>query len=436
MSIRTLLMPVVSEWLLSRPRLLRARARAEKQRLKKGLPHELLYFHQTDDPYSHLALQALAPLLERYPLQLRVLLVSPPADNAAPDRERLVAYSRVDAQLLAQEQGLHYRDPGHQPGANAVALTGLALQALIDAGTLAQEGPACSARLWSDASLDTQPVTQADRGALAKALQEGDRLRRKLGHYLGATFFYAGEWYWGIDRLHHLEERLQELGAWNGHDRPSKPLYPPDEALGGEQPLASAPELDFFFSLRSPYSAIVAPRVFALARRTGARLRLRFVLPMVMRGLAVPREKRMYISLDAAREAHRRGIPFGRLNDPVGRPAERGLALIPWAERLGRGQEYVLAFMHAVWAEGVDAGSETGLRRIVEASGLPWAQAHLALQDNAWRAEAEANRQALLGLGLWGVPSFRVGSLAVWGQDRLGRVQKALQDTDRQEMFR
>lgn len=92
--------------------------------------------------------------------------------------------------------------------------------------------------------------------------------------------------------------------------------------------------------------------------------------------------------------------------------------------------------MHAVWAEGVDAGSEAGLRRIVEASGLPWMQAQLALQDNAWRAEAEANRQALLGLGLWGVPSFRVGNMAVWGQDRLGRVQKALQDTHRQEMFR
>ena len=28
--------------------------------------------------------------------------------------------------------------------------------------------------------------------------------------------------------------------------------------------------------------------------------------------------------------------------------------------------------------------------------------------------------------GLWGVPSFRVGDLAVWGQDRLWAVQEAL----------
>jgi len=33
---------------------------------------------------------------------------------------------------------------------------------------------------------------------------------------------------------------------------------------------------------------------------------------------------------------------------------------------------------------------------------------------------------AVLGLGLWGVPSFRVGDTAVWGQDRLWAVQQAL----------
>lgn len=430
MSIRTLLMPVVSQWLLSRSRLLRARARAERQRLEKGLPHELLYFHQTDDPYSHLALQALAPLLERYALTLRPVLVGPPADSAAPDRDRLVAYSRVDAQLLAQEHGLHYRDPGQQPGPNAVVATSLALQRLIDSGDFVEQASALSARLWSDKSLQAHTASTQEQQTLEQTLRQGERLRQRLGHYLGATFFYAGEWYWGIDRLHHLEERLQALGAWRGSPTPGRLLYPPAADLVSDQPLATAPVIDFYFSLRSPYSAIVAPRLFALARRTGARVRLRFVLPMVMRGLAVPRHKRMYISQDAAREAHLRGIPFGRLNDPVGRPAERGLALIPWAQRLGRGQEYVLAFMQGVWAEGVDAGSDAGLQRIVEASGLPWEQARLALRDESWRAEAETHRQELLGLGLWGVPSFRVGTMAVWGQDRLGRVHKALQAAD------
>lgn len=55
-----------------------------------------------------------------------------------------------------------------------------------------------------------------------------------------------------------------------------------------------------------------------LARRYGADLRLRYILPMVMRGLPVPLVKRRYILLDAKREADRAGLPFGRIVDPVG----------------------------------------------------------------------------------------------------------------------
>jgi 2-hydroxychromene-2-carboxylate isomerase len=153
---------------------------------------------------------------------------------------------------------------------------------------------------------------------------------------------------------------------------------------------------------------------------------LRYVLPMVMRGLPVPREKRMYIVFDTAREARMRGIPFGRLNDPVGKPTERGLALMPLALAQGKGESYVLSFMQGVWAEGLDAGSDTDLRKIVERAGLLWTQAKEALDLNEWRMVAEANRSAMFALGLWGVPSFHVGNTAVWGQDRLWAVQEAI----------
>ena len=249
-------------------------------------------------------------------------------------------------------------------------------------------------------------------------------LRQRLGHYLGATFFYAGEWYWGLDRLYHLEQRLQALGAQRGGA--GGLMFPPDADLAARVPAVPGTPIDFFLSLRSPYTAIVTPRVFQLGRLTGAPVRLRYVLPMVMRGLPVPREKRVYISQDAAREAFARKIPFGRLNDPLGKPTERGMALIPLAERMGKGQEYLASFMHGVWAEGTDAGSDRGLRRIAERAGLPWDAAQAALRDEGWRATAETNRAEMFSLGLWGVPSFRVGNLSVWGQDRLWAVQEAL----------
>ncbi len=248
------------------------------------------------------------------------------------------------------------------------------------------------------------------------------QLRQRLGHYLGATLYYAGEWYWGLDRLHHLERRLQALGAGRGGS--SGPLFEPEPDLDRPTPVADAPAIDFFLSLRSPYTALATPRLFRLGASTGAPVRLRPVLPMAMRGLPVPREKSLYIMHDAAREAHFHTIPFGRINDPLGRPTERGMALIPLAERAGQGQAYVASFMRGVWSEGIDAGSDRGLRRIAERAGLSWADAQNALHDERWRVAAEANRAEMFALGLWGVPSFRVRDTAVWGQDRLWAVQQ------------
>ena len=434
MSIRTLLMPVISQHLLARERLLKLRARAERERLAGARTHQVHYFHQVDDPYSALVAGILPQLIARYDIDVVPHVVGPPPDSAAPEREKLIAYSRKDARLLARHWNLVFDDLMGQPQDQSVEVATRLLVAAVQDGTFIEAAGEISTCLWSDPpSLFSMgrsggPLRAVDPSAVSSHVAASNALRQQLGHYLGATFFYAGEWYWGIDRLHHLERRLQDLGAQRLGVQDL--MFPPDADLSGPVSLASPLPIDFFFSFRSPYSAIVAPRVFELGRRTGAPVRLRFVLPMVMRGLPVPREKRTYISLDAAREAHARGTPFGRLNDPVGRPTERGLSLIPIAEQMGCAEAYVLSFMHGVWAEGIDAGSDRGLRRIVERAGLSWDAAQRALKEDAWRATAEANRKEMFDLGLWGVPSFRVGDTAVWGQDRLWAVQDALLKQD------
>jgi 2-hydroxychromene-2-carboxylate isomerase len=384
MSLKTWLTPIVVEHMLSQQRLDGKRAAFEMRRAARNAPHVVHYFHQADDPYSALLASVLPRLQARYRIALHTHIVSPPSDAAAPERAKLVAYSLRDAELLAAHWGL----------------------------------PA--------EAVDTRVAVRASNPAETRA--QADQLRHKLGHYLGAMLYYGGEWYWGIDRLHHLETRLQALGLQNdsGEQGSGACLFPPSTDLQQAVALPTPPPIDFFFSFRSPYSAIVAQRVFELGRLTGAEVRLRFVLPMVMRGLPVPRDKRMYIVSDTMREARLRGIPFGRLNDPVGKPTERGLSLIPLAQQCGVGQAYVLSFLRGVWAEGMDAGSDRDLERIVQRAGLSWEQAQAALKDPAWRAQAEANRAEMFELGLWGVPSFHVADTAVWGQDRLWAVQEAL----------
>jgi hypothetical protein len=68
-------MPSVSAALLS-PRTRDARRwLAERRRRMTREPHRVHYFHQPDDPYSHLAAQVLGGLVERYEVVLEVHLV-------------------------------------------------------------------------------------------------------------------------------------------------------------------------------------------------------------------------------------------------------------------------------------------------------------------------------------------------------------------------
>jgi 2-hydroxychromene-2-carboxylate isomerase len=425
MSLQSLLMPAITQRLFSRERLLAQRAKFESRRAASAAPHQVHYFHQVDDPYSALVAQCLPLFLQRYAVELCPHIVSAPVAAAAPERDKLVDYSRKDAVRLAHHFGLNYA-ARCQPATARQEQAMRMLVAATDDGQFVDRVSRVSLALWSDGADGTtgSRLREATHEVVAAHLRASDALRQKWGHYLGATLYYGGEWYWGVDRLYHLEQRLQVLGVQRAGVAGAK--FPPSVDLDAPVAVSHAAPIDFFFSLRSPYSAIVARRVFDLGRMTGAPVRLRYLLPMVMRGLPVPKAKRQYIAHDTAREAFVRQIPFGRMNDPVGRPTERGLSIMPLAERAGRGQDYVLSFMRGVWAEGLDAGSDRGLRKIVERAGLSWDAARSALKDNAWRALAETNRAEMFGLGLWGVPSFRVGETAVWGQDRLWAVQEAL----------
>lgn len=354
---------------------------AALRRAATGSPATVHYFHDATDPYSALTAQMLAPLEARYRLTLIRHDVSPPQDSAAPERSRLLAWSARDAAALA---ALHHLD------------------------------------------LALMPCPPGTAGGVA----EGDALRARLGHYLGATFYYGGEWYWGLDRLHYLETRL---AAERLDTAPGAPLLTPvrDVTLAGPAGIARGHVLHFFLSFRSPYTCIAVPRVRALAAHYGAELRLRPVLPMVMRGLPVPWAKRLYILRDTKREAERLGLPFGRAVDPVGPGVERGLAVLHAAIEAGCGAEFAQSFLTGVFAEGIDATSDRGLHRMAARAGLSQAALQTALADQSWRAQAEANRTELLQSGLWGVPSFRVDDRpAVWGQDRLWMIERDLTRSD------
>lgn len=430
-------------WLTSRvmSRLSRAahvdarHAKAEQTRVKAGAPHRVDYFHQVDEGYSYLTAQVLQRFAERYDIELHCHLVRGQEGKNAPEPEMLARLARYDSQCIAPGYGLHFPAHPEPPDPHHVDLAAriLAAQSNNDFPTVAA---VVSGALWrGDAAAMDQLAQRHGSAAADEALavvDAGTAMRRELKHYSGAMFHYGGEWYWGVDRLYHLEARLAALGA----DRdPGKPLIAPRPAidLGG---VADSGDytLEFYASLRSPYTAVIFDRTVAFAQQAGVTLKLRPVLPMVMRGVPATREKGMYIFMDAAREARAADVPYGNFYDPIGDPARRCYALFPWAASQGKGVALCSSFLRHAFVLGVNTNNDRGLRKVVEAAGLSWSEARAHRHDDSWEALLEDNRQTMYAAGLWGVPSFRLLNpsgaplLATWGQDRLWLVARALRN--------
>lgn len=433
MSLKRQLSSVVARGVASRSWRLIRRLPAEVRLRRGGGRRVLEFFHQVDDPHSHLALQCLAGLRSAYDIDLIVHLVPPPTLTAHPDAETYQAWARRDAADVAPDYGLEFSDPGRQPEQEMVTLARGILSAALEQTHLPELAVAVGAALWRGDAGELEALASrhgADADAHARSREaRGDERRRRLGHYAAAMFHFCGEWYWGVDRLLHLETRLAALGVTLG---PTPPLLPrPVMQWPRDQAAAAQIRVECFASVRSPYSAIVMRRLLDWADATGVQLELRPVLPMVMRGVALSRAKGFYILADAAREADRVGARFGWLVDPIGAPAERALSLFPWAESKGLGDRYLLSCLEGAWADGIDLGSDRGLSRVVTRCNLSWSEARGWLGRDEWRDRIEANRLALYDMGLWGVPSFRVsgpdaeaGTWSTWGQDRLWRVTR------------
>jgi 2-hydroxychromene-2-carboxylate isomerase len=187
--------------------------------------------------------------------------------------------------------------------------------------------------------------------------------------------------------------------------------------------------VDFFFSFRSPYSYLAGPRAFALADDHGVEVRFRGVIPMAMRGQAVPRAKQLHTLRDAKREAQRLGMPFGPVHDPIGEGALRCLLVAEHAIGEGREREYVLEASRAIWSRAADVSRDGPLRAICETAGLDWTACRAALEDPGIRAWVDANTAELGELGHWGVPVLVHAGERYWGQDRIEDLEAVLKES-------
>ena len=406
--------------------------RREEKRQKANRSHTVYYFHEVNDPYSHLCAQILKPLTDHYEIDLVPLIVGKPPKSSTPETEMLMTHSIEDAVMIAPYYNLHFHPLTSEIDHQSIEVA-QSILVNCDQSKFINTAVRVGEALWSGNSDELHSMNDSknhlNNNHLSSVIKKNNMTRKKMGHYFGGVFAYEGECYWGIDRLPHLEKRLTEVGAKKG-DKEGTVMSKKYSVVNKKQ----WPELylDIFWSGRSPYSYLAMKPLAELREKYNVELRYQIIQPMVMRGMKINPEKGLYIVKDCMRIANENNIPFGNIIDPVGEAVERCYSMFDYARKNNKEERYLHAFAKAVWAEGKHGYLTSTLKTIINKIDLDWEEAKTELDSTNWINETDKNRETLYKLGKWGPPTMSLSNsegenlITVWGQDRIWLIEETI----------
>lgn len=395
----------------------------------------ITFYHQVNDPYSFLLLQAIPRFLEDFKATLQIRLVlNLPEEIEQPHRTQQEAYALIDAKRLAILHNLvlpaHIKQPSDEDAFNATSLllkhqTRPKLLHLVTEVTSALWGCSTTTFLSAMKRYGTLKKTEAK-----SIIQHNMVELQTQGHYQPAMLYYGYEWYWGLDRLAHLADRLDKPGIRRNTGDIADYQRQYRHVLQGYNTLRPRPKqvkpLDFYISFRSPYSYLAADRLFRLVDLYKVPIIIKPVLPMVSRGIPLTKSKQRYILFDGKREAEKHNIPFGKICDPLGTGINNAMSLFLFAQRKGKDREFVVSILSGIWAEGLDITHLPYLKRIINRADLDWNEAKDVLDNNEWETSVNRHHAELDKMGIRGVPTLKYGDLILWGQDRLWVLEESI----------
>jgi 2-hydroxychromene-2-carboxylate isomerase len=192
--------------------------------------------------------------------------------------------------------------------------------------------------------------------------------------------------------------------------------------------------LEFYFDVGSPAAYLAWTQLPQLVRETGACLHYK---PVLLGGvfqatgnhspMTVPPKGR-YMMADLERFAHRYGVPFSHnpffpINTLALMRGASGLHLREPARMV----PYVDAVFRAIWVDGKDMNDPTVVGSVLQAAGFDAAGIFALTQDPEVKESLKACTQEAVERGMFGAPTFFVGTQMFWGQDRIDFVKEALQ---------
>ena len=407
------------------------RLKAEKKRQEENRPHEVLYFHKVDDPYSHLTIQYIEKLKSSFDIILTPVLVGEEDPKSIHEPSLYSVYCLEDAKRIAPFYGIELSADSYPK--NDLIDKANSILSIVEDKDFSEVGSIVSDALWHDNETALNELSKkynATEDVVKSKIELGNKLRNDKGYYFGSAFYYEKELYWSVDRIHHLEDRLTELGIKK--ELVNEPICAPEITAPSILRSDRSVQLSYYPSLNSPYTYVSAKRVRELREDYPINLITKPVLPMLMRNMTIPAFKGKYIISDAAREGRKNDYAMGKIYSPIGKPARRAYSLFPIVDEAGKGFEYIDDLLYASFHEGINIGEEDYLKSLIDKLELNWSEIKKSLGTKQWKKVLDDNLKDMYEGNCWGVPSFKItdsdGSnpYYVWGQDRMWLLKEEI----------
>lgn len=370
------------------------------------------------DPYSFMLVQVLPQLAQRFNVEFRLYMVFGFNTEVSANSRLYARWALKDANAIAKQYQLITANkiPDEQYLSTAQQEWQLSNKSIDDAVDIFKKA---WLRLYEEFYQLSTPVISAQMTS-----QQRQRIK---GHFMPATILFAEQWFWGLDRLKHLEQLFNQLSLSKAEEEvifeANKLKFLPATAASK---VTTKPSIKAYLSLRSPYSYLGFKQLMALAEHYQCDVDIEIVMPMIMRGLPVSRQKQKLIFLDAVREAKTKQIPLTQFFDPAGDGVLQAYQLFAYAKFCDKAAQYLGELYKAVYVEGTSLTNQANLKAICATVGIDYQTAVTYGRHNDWQKRIEHNALELESAGFWGVPVFQYRDTMCWGQDRLWQIEQAL----------
>lgn len=192
---------------------------------------------------------------------------------------------------------------------------------------------------------------------------------------------------------------------------------------------------DYYFSPQSPWTYLGHARFTRMLAETGATVRL-FPVDLgqvfpVSGGLPLGKrapQRQAYRLVELKRFSAHLGVPLNlhpKFFPVASDDASRLILAVDDRDGTAAAMRLAGAIFAAVWVHEGNIADEGTLAALLAQEGLPAARLEES-RGPAVQARYAANTQAAIDAGVFGAPSYVIGSEIFWGQDRLDFAERKL----------